>query len=95
MSSSSDLISLDMLAFTFLWLEETEQSLQEEKIDYETSAILGSNPSRALINIAKHEKFDLIVVGSRGLSSAVSFLLGSVSRQVVTKAQCDVLVVKK
>jgi nucleotide-binding universal stress UspA family protein len=76
-------------------LEEAEEYLKKEKIDHCSSSILGSNPSRALINVAKHENFDLIVVGSRGLGSAASFLLGSVSRKVVSKSHCDVLVVKK
>ena len=76
-------------------LEEAEQHLKKEKIDYSLSSILGSNPSRALVNTAKHENFDLIVVGSRGLGSAASILLGSVSKQVVSKAHCDVFVVKK
>ena len=76
-------------------LEEAEQYLKKEKIGHSLSSILGSNPSRALVNIAKHENFDLIVVGSRGLSSTASFLLGSVSRKVVSKSHCDVLVVKK
>jgi len=69
--------------------------LGEEKIDSCLSSILGSNPSRALVDAAENEKFDLIVVGSRGLGSAASFILGSVSKQVVSKANCDVLVVKK
>jgi nucleotide-binding universal stress UspA family protein len=69
--------------------------LKEENIDSSLSAILGSNPSRALVDTAKNEKFNLIVVGSRGLGRAASFLLGSVSKQVVSKASCDVLVVKK
>jgi nucleotide-binding universal stress UspA family protein len=76
-------------------LEEAEQYLKKEKIGHSLESILGSNPSRALINVAKHEDFDLIVVGSRGLGSIASFLLGSVSKQVVSKAHCDVLVVKK
>jgi nucleotide-binding universal stress UspA family protein len=76
-------------------LEEAEQYLKKEKIEHSLGSILGSNPSRALINVAKHEDFDLIIVGSRGLSNVASFLLGSVSRQVVSKAHCDVLVVKK
>jgi nucleotide-binding universal stress UspA family protein len=67
----------------------------ENEVEYELSAILGSNPARALHNIATHESFDLIVVGSRGLGSKVSLLLGSISRQVVSKAECNVLVVKK
>ena len=69
--------------------------LEEEKIDSSISAILGSNSSRALVDMAENENFDLIVVGSRGLGSAASFLLGSVSKKVVSKASCDVLVVKK
>ncbi len=76
-------------------LKEAEKYLKKEKIDFSLSSILGSNPSRALVNTAKHENFDLIVVGSRGLGSAAAFLLGSVSKRVVSKAHCDVLVVKK
>jgi nucleotide-binding universal stress UspA family protein len=74
---------------------KVKQLLNEEQIDSSFSAILGSNPSRALVDIANNEKFDLIVVGSRGLGGTVAFLIGSVSKQVVTKANCDVLVVKK
>jgi nucleotide-binding universal stress UspA family protein len=74
---------------------KAKQLLDEEQIDSSLSNILGSNPSRALVDTAKNEKFDLIVVGSRGLGSAAAFLLGSVSKQVVSKACCDVLVVKK
>jgi len=76
-------------------LKEAEQYLKKEKIGHSLSSILGSNPSRALITVANHENFDLIVVGSRGLGHAASFLLGSVSRKVVSKSHCDVLVIKK
>ena len=74
---------------------KAKQFLEEEKIDCSLSAILGSNPSRALVDTARNKNFDLIIVGSRGLGSAAAFLIGSVSKQVVSKADCDVLVVKK
>ncbi len=74
---------------------KAKQLLEEEKIDCSVEAILGSNPSRALVDTARNENFDLIVVGSRGLGNAAAFLLGSVSKQVVSKASCNVLVVKK
>ena len=67
----------------------------ENEVEYEMSAILGSNPARALHNIADHENFDLVVVGSRGLGSKASILLGSVSRKVAANSECNVLVVKK
>ena len=74
---------------------KAKQLLVEEEIDSSLESILGSNPSRALVDTAQNEKIDLIVVGNRGLGNAAAFLLGSVSKQVVTKASCDVLVVKK
>ena len=74
---------------------KVKQLLDEEEIDSSLESILGSNPSRALVDTAQNEKIDLIVVGSRGLGNAAAFLLGSVSKQVVSKASCDVLVVKK
>lgn len=76
-------------------LDEGEQLLTKVKIEHASRSILGSNFSRALVNTAIHDNFDLIVVGSRGLRSTAAFLLGSVSKQVVTNAHCDVLVVKK
>ena len=72
-----------------------KQLLDEEEISSSLTALLGSNPSRALVETAENEKFNLIVVGNRGLGKAAAFLLGSVSKQIVTKASCDVLVVKK
>jgi len=67
----------------------------ENEVEYSTASILGSNPARALRNMAENENFDLIVVGSRGLGSKASILLGSVSRRVVANAKCNVLVAKK
>jgi nucleotide-binding universal stress UspA family protein len=72
-----------------------KQFCTDASVECEESSILGSNASRALHDTAKNENFDLIVVGSRGLGNAASLLLGSVSRQVVTEAECNVLVVKK
>jgi|SRR5687767_5364405 len=44
---------------------------------------------------ARRLRADLILMGSRGLSDIKGFLLGSVSRQVVSMAPCSVLVVKE
>jgi nucleotide-binding universal stress UspA family protein len=73
---------------------EAKQILEKEDVAHDVSLVLGSNPAKALGIIAKQENFGLIVIGSRGLGSKVSFLLGSVSKQVVVNAYCNVLVVK-
>ncbi len=48
-----------------------------------------------IAKVAKQKKADLLVVGSRGLTDAEHYLLGSVSRKVSALAVCPVLVVKR
>jgi nucleotide-binding universal stress UspA family protein len=72
-----------------------EQNLRKEGIPHESTPVLGSNPGKILVSLAKQENFDLIVVGSRGLGGSASMLLGSVSKQVVSNAYGNVMVVKK
>jgi len=47
-----------------------------------------------LIEAAKDENVDLIIVGNRGESGVVSWMLGSVSREIVESCTVPVLVVK-
>ena len=73
---------------------EVKENLKKEKVEHDVSLVLGSNPAKTLIVTAKQENFSLITVGSRGLGNTLSMLLGSVSKEVVTNAHCNVLVVK-
>ncbi len=73
---------------------EVHELLKTAEVEHEVSLVLGSNPAKTLLTIAEQENFALIVVGSRGLGSAISMLLGSVSKQIVADAHCNVLVVK-
>lgn len=74
--------------------ESVLKPLEADGVEYKFMPILGSNPSRALVDLGREENCDLIVIGSRGLGSTATFFLGSVSREVVSKATCNVLVVK-
>lgn len=47
-----------------------------------------------IVETAKEGRFDIIVMGSRGMSGIKEFLLGSVSHRVADKAPCAVLIVK-
>jgi eukaryotic-like serine/threonine-protein kinase len=53
----------------------------------------GTDPARALIDFAKQNRADQIVIGARA-SSALRRHLGSVSSQVVAEAPCTVTVVR-
>lgn len=52
------------------------------------------NPSERILTIAKAEKADAIVLGSRGLSGIAEFFLGSVSTKISQYANIPVLIVK-
>ncbi|BCX02847.1 MAG: universal stress protein UspA [Candidatus Roseilinea sp.] len=51
-------------------------------------------PADVILGVADTRKPDLLVIGSRGLSTWQGAFLGSVSAAVVQRAECPVLVVK-
>jgi nucleotide-binding universal stress UspA family protein len=56
--------------------------------------VMSGSPSRKIIEAAKARETDLIVLGNRGTSGILSWMLGSVSRQVTDACTVPVLVVK-
>lgn len=52
------------------------------------------SPADIICRMAEQEKYDLIIIGNRGLNTFQRVLLGSVSNKVITLAHCPVLVVK-
>jgi nucleotide-binding universal stress UspA family protein len=54
---------------------------------------VAGQPAEVLLESAKDFNADLIVVGSKGLTSAARFVLGSVASSVGHHAPCDVLIV--
>jgi nucleotide-binding universal stress UspA family protein len=59
-----------------------------------SSIIRHGDPGVEIVKAAEENKADLIVVGSRGLSTLRRLILGSVSRKVINKSKIPVLVVK-
>jgi nucleotide-binding universal stress UspA family protein len=51
------------------------------------------DPAEKLIDVARREAVDLIVVGRRGRGRLAGLLLGSVSQKLASLAPCGVLVV--
>ena len=48
----------------------------------------------AIIDVAEERRYDLIVVGNKGMTGAKRFLLGSVPNKVSHHAPCSVLIVR-
>lgn len=73
------------------------QMAAERLIDYKGKVnycLEIGHPSERIIALAKKEKVEAIVIGSRGLSGIAEFFLGSVSSKVSQYADVPVLIVK-
>ena len=56
--------------------------------------VLWGAPERVILTHVAEKKFDLIVMGSRGLGAISGLFLGSVSDRVLHRSPCPVLIVK-
>ncbi|WP_406535628.1 universal stress protein [Methanobrevibacter sp.] len=78
--------------------EQSEENLMEfDKLNEDdlkiTHVIREGSPAKAILEVAKEEEIDLIVMGSSGKSGFDRFIMGSVADKVVNSAKCAVLVV--
>lgn len=74
-------------------LRSVEELMKSNQVTYEIK-ILHGEPGPSIVEYANKEKFDLVVLGSRGLNAFQEMVLGSVSHKVVKRADCPVLIVK-
>ena len=73
-------------------LDEAAARTAEAGVDAEFELLEGDPPGQ-VVELARARDADLVVVGSRGLGTMAGALLGSVSGEVVRKADRPVLVV--
>lgn len=78
--------------------ERSEENLREfDKLNEDdlkiTHVIREGSPAKIILDVAKEENVDLIVMGSSGKSGFDRFIMGSVADKVVNSAKCAVLVI--
>ncbi|EHB50188.1 MULTISPECIES: universal stress protein [Paenibacillus] len=73
--------------------EEIKERIEHSGVNGQVNMIQGA-PAEVILEYAKQNDIDLIVIGSRGLGGIREFVLGSVSHNVVQHATIPVLVVK-
>lgn len=56
--------------------------------------LLQGNPASTILDYNKKEKFDLVIMGSRGLGKFKELILGSVSSKIVHHSTCAVLLIR-
>jgi nucleotide-binding universal stress UspA family protein len=65
--------------------------LPEERTAVEVQV---GEPAEEIVDLARLEGYDVVVMGSRGLSPVKELILGSVSHRVLHTAPCPVLIVR-
>ncbi len=78
------------------FMEEAVTAAKNRGVSKVTSRVTRAAKSvvEEIIDVATHEKVDLIVIGTRGLGGFRKLVQGSVSSGVVSHAHCNVLVVR-
>jgi len=66
---------------------------EKESLPYTLKVAIG-DPAAEIIKIAEKENVNVIIIGSRGLSTIKGVFLGSVSQKVTHHATCPVMIVK-
>lgn len=74
-------------------LEPYRSIFRESGVPFE-ERILERPAGAAILEVAKTEACDLVVIGSRGKTKMEGLLLGSVTQRVLAASVCPVLVVK-
>jgi nucleotide-binding universal stress UspA family protein len=75
-------------------LVEAKADLVKKGVEDVETVLMEGDPVDRVLEYAEKHPPDLIVAGSRGLSDAGRFFLGSVSDGILHHARCSVLVVK-
>jgi len=74
-------------------LANAEKTVEAEGLKADGLLIEG-DAAEQIVKTASEGKFDLIVIGARGLSKLSGLILGSVSQGVVKNAPCPVLITR-
>jgi len=73
-------------------LENAKSALISEGISTDIIHLKG-DPAHEILNFAKNNEQQLIIIGSRGLSGMKEMMLGSVCHKVSQLSSCPVLIV--
>ena len=59
-----------------------------------TTMLLEGNPASTILEFSQSEKYEVIIIGSRGMGQFKELLLGSVSSKVIQHSSCPVLLIR-
>lgn len=75
-------------------IESIKKIIESRGIKVNQSTILTGIPAQEIINYAKNNEIDLIILGSRNKSKMDRFLMGSVSKRILENVVSDIWLVR-
>lgn len=75
-------------------LDKAKAILEKASVKFNLVSVLNPNTPKVITDMAEDEKFDLIVVGSRGIGAIHAYLIGSVCNKICYDSPVSVLIVK-
>jgi nucleotide-binding universal stress UspA family protein len=75
-------------------MEDAKTRARQQAVPSVRTVLREGDPAAGILNLAREEKADIIVMGRRGLGDLAGLLLGSVSHKVTHLADCACLTVK-
>ena len=59
-----------------------------------TTTLLEGNPASTILEFSQSEKYEVIIIGSRGMGQFKELILGSVSSKVISRSSCPILLIR-
>jgi nucleotide-binding universal stress UspA family protein len=75
-------------------LDKAKTILEDAQVKFKIVSVLSPNVPKVITDMAQDEKFDLIVVGSRGIGAIHAWLIGSVCNKICYDSPISVLIAK-
>lgn len=76
-------------------LERLLRRVETDQIPFETVYTCAENTAQAVHDLAAARKVDIVMVGSRGLSTAAAAILGGTAEQILVGSALPVMIVKR
>jgi nucleotide-binding universal stress UspA family protein len=78
------------------WMKTFEGAAKREQVETNSEILyaLGTSEAEMIIDYARENKMDLIVMGTRGQSKFKKLLVGSIANKVFQHAHCPVFIVR-
>lgn len=75
-------------------IDEAKHRALERGLKKVATDVKEGHPARSIVEAVKHDQYDCVVLGGRGLGDLEATLLGSVSHKVASLSSCTVVIVK-